>query len=434
MKIKLLIFSVALASTISAVAEKLPEIPIGLDAYRQWERWPQQRIGVRAYMRSTYDRTGGNHAADASHFLYQLADDKNVTLDVRGPGVLYFARCNHWHGSPWHYEVDGVDHIVQETSTADPTNPKENSIFMPEELFPNPLTWTWSITKGADLMWVPIPFEKSFRMMYSRTHYGTGYYIYHQFVGGTKLSQPLRSWDGKTPPSRDVLDLISRSGTDLLPPLTSPTAKKLKLQERSGVAELASDSSATILKLSEAPSTIRALNLSAPRDKAIEFGRAKLRITWDDSPHASIEAPVALFFGAGTLYNRDNRKYLVKAFPVNIRFDEKRVYLACYFPMPFFRSAKIELINTSGAAISDIQWSVRFAPYRDPAWHVSYFHATYRDHPNPEPGKDLVLLDTTKVEGGGDWSGHFVGTSWIFSDRAILNTLEGDPIFFFDDS
>jgi hypothetical protein len=45
-----------------------------------------------------------------------------------------------------------------------------------------------------------------------------------------------------------------------------------------------------------------------------------------------------------------------------------------------------------------------------------------------------VLLDTRKTEGGGDWSGSFVGTSFIFSDRANLTTLEGDPRFFFDDS
>src|SRR5256885_5067090 len=42
------------------------------------------------------------------------------------------------------------------------------------------------------LMWVPIPFERSFRMAYSRTHYGTGYYIFHQYVKGAKLSQPIR--------------------------------------------------------------------------------------------------------------------------------------------------------------------------------------------------------------------------------------------------
>ncbi len=68
--------------------------------------------------------------------------------------------------------------------------------------------------------------------------------------------------------------------------------------------------------------------------------------------------------------------------------------------------------------------------HRTPA----YFHATYRDHPAPELGKDLVLLDTTRTEGGGDWSGQFVGTSIIFSHEANLSTLEGDPRFFFDDS
>ena len=35
-------------------------------------------------MRSTYDRRGGNEGADASHLLYQLADDFNVTLDLEG--------------------------------------------------------------------------------------------------------------------------------------------------------------------------------------------------------------------------------------------------------------------------------------------------------------------------------------------------------------
>src|SRR5207253_4223575 len=90
-----------LLSTSTSAAEP-PEIPIGLDAYRQWERWPYQRIGARAYLRSTYDRAGGNEGADASHFLYQEADDFNVALDVQGPGVLYFTRFNHWHGSPWH--------------------------------------------------------------------------------------------------------------------------------------------------------------------------------------------------------------------------------------------------------------------------------------------------------------------------------------------
>ena len=76
-----------------------PVIPIGLDAYRMWDKWPSQRIGARAYMRSTYDRSGANESADASHFLFMEDEGHNVTLDVVGKGVLYFVRTNHWHRS-----------------------------------------------------------------------------------------------------------------------------------------------------------------------------------------------------------------------------------------------------------------------------------------------------------------------------------------------
>ena len=376
-------------------------------------------------MRSTYDRRGGNEGADASHFLYQLSDTNNVALDVEGAGVLYFTRYNHWHGSPWHYAVDGTDHLIQETSTTDPTKPVLDSVFLPSESFPPPLAVTWSTTKGADLSWVPIPFEKSFRLGYSRTHYGTGYYIYHQYVGGAKLSQPIRTWDAQ-PPDRDVLDLIGRAGTDLAPSNSILAAGSLE--------KLAPHESKTLLLLTNAPATIRKLSFSVPLDQAEAFGRARLRITWDDRKEPSVHAPVALFFGAGTLYNRDQREYLVKAFPSHIRYGATNVELACFFPMPFFKSARIELIGPSDESVTGTAWNVSYQPLNDPPSDIGYFHATYRDHPKPDPGKDLVLLDTREVEGGGDWSGSFVGTSFIFSDRAVLNTLEGDPRFFFDDS
>ncbi len=413
-----------------------PVIPVGLDAYRQWERWPYQRIGARAYMRGTYDRRGGNEGADASHFLYQVADDFNVSLDVAGPGVLYFARYNHWHGSPWHYEVDGVDHLVRETGTADPINAKKmlkETTFIPEAAFPNPLVWTWSATKGADLMWVPLPFERTFRMAYSRTRYGTGYYIYHLYDRSAPLSQPLRSWDGKTPPAQDVLDLLNRAGTDIAPRSGTPEGDRLGVKEVSGTIRLAPKQVTPITTLDAARAMLRAVELSVPREQALAFGRVRLRVTWDSRRTPSIDAPVALFFGAGTLYNRDGREFLVKGFPIHIRFAEDRVHLACYFPMPFFKSARLELIGDD-ATISDVQWRLRYHLLDAPASHVGYFHATYRDHPTPEAGQDLLVLDTQTAEGGSEWSGNFVGTSWIFSHRGVLNTLEGDPRFFFDDS
>jgi hypothetical protein len=419
----------------SGWSEEPPSIPIGLDAYRQWDRWPYQRIGARAYLRSTYDRRGGNEGADASHFLYQVADDFNVALDVAGPGVLYFVRCNHWHGSPWHYEMDGFDHIVQETSTADPNHPVENSVFIPEKPFPTPLAWTWSLTRGADLNWVPMPFERTFRLAYSRTRYGTGYYIYHLYDRSAKLSQSIRSWNGRSP-DKDALELINRAGTDIAPRPGTREGKRLGVMQIDGdPVSLGKDVALQVEKISaQQPAMLRALEFSVPREQAIEFGRARLRVTWDDYLQPSIEAPISLFYGTGTLYNRDNREYLVKGFPVHVRYESNRVHLACYFPMPFFRSARIELIGNGKNDIDGIAWSMRYHPLKAPTNHVTYFHATYRDHPSPEPGKDMVLLDTNEVEAGGDWSGNFVGTSWIFSHRGVLNTLEGDPRFFFDGS
>jgi hypothetical protein len=399
-------------------------IPVGLDAFRAWEEWPQQRVGMRAYMRSTYDRGGGNEGADASHFLYQLADDFNVALDVEGSGVLLFSRYNHWHGSPWHYVVDGNDHLIMEGSSADPLNPNPDSTFLPQKPFPSPMNETWAKTRGADLIWSPIEFEKTFQMAYTRTHYGTGYYIYDQFVRGTPLSHPIHSWSEDVLPDQDVLDLLSKSGTDI-----APIAGTRKAD---GNVNIPASGSVPVVNL-KGKGTIRALSFSIAQEQASAFENVHLRITWDRRPEASVDTPMALFFGSGTLYNRENREYLVKAFPVSIRFAEGKIKLSCYFPMPYFKSARVDLVG-AGRPIDGVEWSIRSLPLTERANHLAYFHATYRDHPNPKLGEDLVVLDTRDEESSKVWSGSFVGTSFIFSHDAQLGTLEGDPRFFFDDS
>jgi hypothetical protein len=302
-------------------------------------------------------------------------------------------------------------------------------VFLPADIFPRPLALTWSETRGADLSWVPIGFQKSLRIAYSRTFYGTGYFIYQQFVDGARLSRPIVSWDGKRPPDPSMANLISSAGTDI-----APAAGTAGVFEASGRLDLPANDTVSIWEPRHGPLTLRALEFSVPVAQAMALSHVRLRVTWDDRALPSIDAPIALFFGAGILYNRDQREYLVKSLPMVIRYGKDRVYLSCYFPMPFFRSARIELSGAEQAAIHDLQWAVRFTPFKDPPSSVGYFHASYRDHPRPIPGQDLVLLDTRTTEGSGEWSGQLVGTSFIFSHEAQLRTLEGDPRFFFDDS
>jgi len=403
----------------------LPLVPVGLDAYRMWDRLPTLRLGVRAHMRSTYDRRGGNEAADASHFIRQLADDHNVTLDVAGPGVLYFVRTNHWHGSPWLYTVDGAPHTVSESSTIDPTQPVANSVFLPEAAFPSPLTYTWSTTRGADLSWVPIPFQKSFELAYGRTHYGTGYYVYHSFAeGADHLSAPITTWN-EEPPAADVLAFIGSAGEDIAPNGPGVTTTE-------GTRDLLAGATVSLAELAGGPSTLRALRIRVPKSEVAALEKARLVVHWDGRAEASIDAPVPLFFGTGTFYDRAGVEWLVKGLLVNVRFVGEELVLSMYYPMPYEKSARFELV-AGDQPITGLSFSLRTQASTQPMAHQGYFHATYRDHATPEPGKDLVIFDSAEVEGGA-WCGSFLGMSFIFSDQATLWTLEGDPRFFFDDS
>jgi len=389
----------------------IPVIPIGYDAYRQIDAMPRVRIGDRAYLRSTYDRSGHNEAADASHYLRQADDGTYVTLDVAGSGYLAFARANHWHGSPWHYTVDGVDHVVSESSTADPYSPVANATFEPEHAFPAPLAETWATTRGADVSWVPMPFERSLAIAHERTHYGTGYYIYHLFApGADHLSAPLRAWD-EDRAAADVAALL-RDGFE--PPG----------DDHAAVVDVPAQGSVRALDLA-GPAAIRELAIDAPASIA----DARLVIRWDGRATPSVDAPVALLFGAGTLAQDGT---IVKSLLAQIRRDGERVRATLRFPMPFASSATINLVG-AGAAITDVRVTARSVADPSPAAQ-GYFHATYVDHGEPVPGRDLLVLDTTTIEDGGAWCGTFNGMAFTFSDRGDLGTLEGDPRMFFDDA
>jgi hypothetical protein len=401
----------------------VPVISVGPDAYRDWAELPRIKIGARTYMRSTYDRTGGNEGADASHFLREEAPDRNVALDVAGQGYLYFARANHWRGSPWHYMVDGSDNVVRETTTQDPTMPVADSRFEPASAFPSPLALTWSVTRGADLSWVPIPFSNTLTLAYERTHYGTGYFIYQLYPDrASNLSRPISSFALEAP-DPELAKLFARAGENLAPEEADTASATVDVPAGGGVV---------LFDVSGAR-TVRSFALRVSKAQAAALSRVRLRITWDGRAVPSVDAPLPLFFGAGSLYNRTGAEWLVKALLEGIRFSTTDAELSTYFPMPFFSRAKVELVG-GDTPLSAVRAELRTVENAAPRGTVGYFHATYVDHGAPVAGKDLTVLDTAAVEGGGDFCGSFNGMSFVFSDRAELSTLEGDPRFFFDDS
>src|SRR5262249_37642733 len=155
------------------------------------------------------------------------------------------------------------DHVVTESTTDDPRVPLSNSVFLPEHAFPQPLTYTYATTHGADLNWVPMAFTQRLRLAYARTFYATGSYIYQQFVPGARLSRPLLAWDDTSPADPAVLALLAASGADI-------AADVVAARERDGSVELAAGC-VRLLELRDGPAMLRKLSFSAPAVHALEF-------------------------------------------------------------------------------------------------------------------------------------------------------------------
>ena len=143
----------------------------------------------------------------------------SFALDVVGQGVLAFVRTNRWHGSPWHYVVDGDDAVVTRDEHRDPRQSgRRTPTFLPQSAFPPPLALTESTTQGADVSWVPIPFSKSFQLGYERTDYGTGLLRLRPLPAGR--DEPLaaaRRRGLRSLRAADVVALVARAGQDIAP-------------------------------------------------------------------------------------------------------------------------------------------------------------------------------------------------------------------------
>ncbi len=414
-----------------------PVIPAGYDAFTLWDRLPIQVLGSRACMAGTYTRGTADGFDDAASFYYREGTSENLrfTRDVKGIGAMVFFRANATHADPWHFFIDGDDiydgvndgghHVV--VSSGDGAN----EVILPTSAFPSPLYLDPYTTACGGLIYVPMPFDQHFRIAYENNDYATGYYIIRRYADESIISQPLEDWQLTDVPPAEVVTLLNNSisGQEIAPSVNGST-----VTEQSGTIDVPSGQAVELATIRRSPAQIRKLWISIPKTDAEDYGEnLRLRITWDDRAEPSIDAPLPLFFGVGLLYNSTQAEYLLDSFFTDIRYTTDRIELSTVFPMPFFKSAKLELVSSNATPINGVQWSVRLEDFTDPINTVGYFHATYTDIPM-RPSGDQTLLDTVGLEGEQEWSGSFIGTSMTFTQAGEHSGLTRDPRFYFDDA
>jgi len=143
-----------------------------------------------------------------------------------------------------------------------------------------------------------------------------------------------------------------------------------------------------------------------------------LRIYWDGNPFPSVESPVGDFFGLG-----HNRVYVFSN-PVQAIGTYKG--MNAFWPMPFKRSARVEITNEGDAVTPSLYYYVDWRRLPRFPHDAAYFHAQYRQaFPCPD-GEPYRILETIGAPG------HYVGVNLSVHTQVDGWWGEGDDIFTVD--
>ena len=152
----------------------------------------------------------------------------------------------------------------------------------------------------------------------------------------------------------------------------------------------------------------------------IEFYGKKfiLRMYWDDEEFPSVEAPINDFFcqGHGLDVN-------VHSLPFDASRDGKG--RNSFFPMPFRKSARIEVTNESDEDLRALYWYIDWQKLDYLPEETPYFHAKYRQEFPCTPEVDYLILE---AEG----KGHYVGCNLSVRCQEPSWWGEGDDRFYID--
>ena len=382
-------------------AEEPPVIPVGLDAYRQWERWPYQRIGRALHAQHLRPRAAATRAPTPAISSTSLPTTSTSRWTSRARASSTSPATTTGTAAPGTTRWMAPTTSSRRPAPPTRTDPRPGLGLPAREAFPQ--------SAGLDL--VGHQGRRPDRGCRCRSSSPFAWPTRAPTTARATTSttstsrEPSsrgrsRAWDGKTPPDADVLELIAApAATSSRGPTLRREAGRRAPRSPGKLALPAKDSRHT-RPLTHGPAMLRALEFYVPREQAMAFCRARLRVTWDDRGQPRSTRPWPCSSAPGTLYNRDGREYLVKGFPVNVRYDGERVHLACYFPMPFFRSARIELVGPATEA--DRRRALERAlhalprPGQPRRLLPRHLRATI---PAPEPGKDLVAARHSQGRG-----------------------------------
>ena len=233
--------------------------------------------------------------------------------------------------------------------------------------------------------------------------------------------------------------------------LRSCRAKRISSYDRTGgnrdALHIKAGKTQTIASI-KGPGAIKHIWVTIACEDEFYLRRILLRAYWDGEQNPSIDSPIGDFFGVG---HCAVASYQCAVLNMSANPGSRHAAMNCYFPMPFNRSAALEVVNECNADIGAFYYYVDHELYGEPWGDVGYFHAKWRrEDPcdgfargeqrrqgSKAHGKGPAIARNLSDEGNylfldAEGRGHYVGT--VLSVENIQGGWwgEGDDMFFVD--
>ncbi|MBI5383449.1 MAG: DUF2961 domain-containing protein [Verrucomicrobia bacterium] len=370
--------------------------PVGLEELHRLDRLPVFKTAVKIGAVSSYDRTGGNDDGFSGKYSFVRKDPEGLVLaDLKGPGVIYRV----WTPTP----TDDVMEFLFDGESKPRVEVKFCDLFLGQHpAFPRPLV---GFGVGGYYCYVPMPFAKSclVRMRAPKVQfYQINYALY-----GPETS--VATFDPQ-PTAADLSHrdkacaLFSRAGMDISSFIAPPNAKvqlsrsTVAIPPGSTQRVFATETGGRLVGLRFSPASVMA-------------GKARdllLKITFDGEEPAVL-CPLGDFFGYA--WGQPAMQSLLVGTTGETNY--------CYFPMPFDRSAVVEVVSERAAA-AELRAEVLHAAVPRAADEGQFYALWRRENPT-KPGEPFTFIETA---GRGHLVGVVLQSQGLESGKTLF--FEGD--------
>jgi len=395
------------AAVLAAFPALAADPPVGIEALAGVDHLWRYSGKAKTAMSSSTDPSSGN--MDMSNFHGKHRGEK-ILANIEGPGCVYRVWSAYPSGRIKFY-LDG---------DKEPALSCSFKKFLEGECKDLPKEFS----VGRTAYYLPVCFEESIVITAPGFHF-PGYYqvSYQTYDRGVRVESFDADQVSAQPRLEEALELW-KSG---------PLARAKDLAWRKATVEPGRGKCATAVRLS-GPAIIRRLSLKNPGDPADPLPAIRLRIRFDGEDIPSVDLPADAFFM--------NRFDLKDHWPAG-RLENMFVSAgpdgySCSFPMPFAKSAEIELCNPGDKKRVEVE--VRAEEKDALPDNAMRFKAEYREKDyDTEMSEDAVITFDTPVDPDTnylalerDGRGHYLGCALFVESVGAMWWGEGDEMTYID--